>query len=65
MDPERRDGPLTPFKVDEAEVRKMRDAVFGKRSSDRNWEECKLNWTRWDSVKWLIEQTKCKERAKT
>lgn len=39
----------------ELEVRSLRDAVYGHPSTDNNWETCKENWMRPDSVQWLRE----------
>ena len=43
--------------IDEAKVRAMRDLVFDSPSTDKNWEACRQNWLRPDSVDWLIEKT--------
>lgn len=40
----------------EASVRKARDIVFGKPSTDRNWRNCRENWMRPDSAQWLMER---------
>ena len=40
----------------EAEVRALRDRVFGHKSTDRNWEGCKENWMHPDNVRWLISK---------
>jgi hypothetical protein len=40
----------------EDEVRAMRDRVFGVPSTDQNWEGCRHNWTRPDSVEWLLNR---------
>jgi len=41
----------------EDEVRALRDRVFGrhpeKEHSDKNWDACKQNWMRPDSIAWL------------
>ena len=42
-----------PEGATEAEVRVMRDKVFGKPSTDKNWDACKENWMRADSIEWL------------
>ena len=34
-------------------ARVLRDRVFGKPSSDNNWDACKHNWMRPDSIEWL------------
>lgn len=40
----------------EAEVRALRDAVYGVPSTDNNWEMCKENWMRPESISWLKER---------
>lgn len=42
----------------EPDVRKLRDLVYGVPSTDMNWEYTKHNWMRFDSIKWLVEQSK-------
>lgn len=42
----------------EAEVRTLRDCVYGHPSSDHNWEMCRENWMRPDSVEWLVSKVK-------
>ena len=44
----------------EREVRALRDQVYGKPSTDNNWEACKRRWMRPDSVAWLREKAKVK-----
>lgn len=41
----------------EDEVRQLRDQVYGPQS-DNEWECCKANWSRPDSVAWLREKAK-------
>lgn len=43
--------------VTEAQARAMRDQVFGKPSTDKNWEACRENWMRPDSIIWLKSWT--------
>lgn len=38
------------------EIRAMRDRVFGRPSSDGNWDGCWDHWKEVGSVKWLKEQ---------
>ena len=38
-----------------AEVRALRDAVFGVLIGDDGWTACRANWSRPDSVEWLLE----------
>lgn len=45
----------------ELEIRRMRDIVFGKPTTDWNWDYCRDNWMRADSVRWLEEQIKINE----
>ena len=40
----------------EAEVRALRDLVYGVPSTDLNWEYTKKNWLRPDMVNWLREK---------
>lgn len=42
----------------EAEVRAMRDLVYGVPSTDLNWDYTKKNWLREDSIAWLREKAK-------
>lgn len=37
----------------EAEVRKLRDNIYGVHD-DKNWNLCKKNWMRTDATQWLI-----------
>lgn len=37
----------------EAEVRALRDRVFGKPVTDKEWENCKTHWLRPSGVAWL------------
>jgi hypothetical protein len=46
----------------EAEVRALRDAVYGKPSTDGNWNACSGAWMRTENIAWLIRQVE-KERA--
>jgi hypothetical protein len=41
----------------EDEVRELRDKVYGPQT-DKEWEQCKHNWMRPDSVEWLREKAK-------
>jgi hypothetical protein len=41
----------------EDEVRELRDKVYGPQT-DNEWEQCKHNWLRPDSVEWLREKAK-------
>lgn len=40
----------------ESEVRALRDLVYGVPISDREWDHCKHNWMRPDSIAWLQEK---------
>jgi hypothetical protein len=42
----------------EAEVRTLRDQVFGQSSTEKNWAGCREDWMRPDSVAWLREKAK-------
>lgn len=39
----------------EAAIRRMRDTIYGP-CTDKNWEACKHNWFRADSIEWLIKE---------
>lgn len=43
----------------EPEVRALRDKVYGRpqsqQAADNNWEGCRENWLKPESVQWLIE----------
>lgn len=41
-----------------AEVRKLRDKVYGEPSTDLNWDYTVKNWMRADSIAWLREKAK-------
>lgn len=40
----------------EAEVRALRDLVFGIPATDKGWEACKERWMQPDNVRWLTAQ---------
>ena len=40
------------------EVRKLRDTVYGKPISDKEWEHCREKWMTPDNVRWLVEKAK-------
>jgi hypothetical protein len=42
----------------ELEVRRLRDTVLGRKSSNANWDACRENWMRPDSVDWLLAHSK-------
>jgi hypothetical protein len=42
-------------KLTEAAVRTMRNLVYGKPTTEANWEACREGWMRPDSVAWLIK----------
>ena len=44
---------LAPYPANEAELRALRDRVYDSPQTDREWENCKENWSRQDSVEWL------------
>lgn len=46
----------SPEEMTEAEVRALRDRVYGHRSTDRNWEGCKENWMHPANIRWLISK---------
>jgi hypothetical protein len=37
----------------ESEVRALRDQVFGRPTSDNNWDACKDDWMTPENVAWL------------
>ena len=39
----------------EREARRLRDIIYGSKSSDKNWEECKENWIK--DLEWLRRMT--------
>lgn len=41
---------------EEAEVRAMRDKVYERPSSDKNWDGCREHWMQPANVQWLREQ---------
>lgn len=44
----------------EAEVRALRDAVYGQPATDKGWDACKSKWMQPDSVQWLREHAEIK-----
>jgi len=44
--------------ITESEVRALRDTVLVGKSSDRNWDACRENWMKPDSVQWLLDHSK-------
>ena len=40
----------------EADVRRLRDRVYGQISTDKNWEACKDAWLKPENIKWLKTQ---------
>jgi len=47
---------IAATQLTEAEVRALRDRVFGEASTDNNWEACKHLWMRPDQIAWLLAQ---------
>jgi len=41
----------------EESVRKLRDSIYGT-GTDSNWEGCKENWMKPDSINWLKKTSK-------
>jgi hypothetical protein len=39
-------------------ARGLRNHVFGKESSDTNWNSCKEGWLRPDSLRWLEDHSR-------
>lgn len=40
---------------DEAEVRSMRDAVYGVPATDHGWDQCREHWLKPSEVAWLAQ----------
>lgn len=40
-------------KLTEPEIRALRDAIYGPQT-EQNWQGCRENWMRKDSVRWLL-----------
>ena len=40
----------------EAQVRALRDLVYGQRSTDKNWDGCKDKWMEPENIEWLQSQ---------
>jgi hypothetical protein len=49
----------------EAEVRFLRDAVFGKPSTDNNWAGCRAHWLQPAESEWLMDMQYQDERRAT
>lgn len=41
----------------EAEVRALRDQVYGVPIPDNGWERCKENWMQPENIRWLLERS--------
>jgi len=50
--------------MEENVVREMRDAVYGPQT-DNNWEACRENWMRTDSIRWLRSRPETQAIVKT
>ena len=48
----------------EAEVRVMRDQVYGITCSDRNWEGCREQWMAPENINWLKDQIVLQQHRK-
>ena len=46
----------------ESDVRKMRNEIYGIRSTpeenEKNWQGCKQHWMQPNEIEWLISKTK-------
>ena len=42
--------------ITEAEVRAMRDEIYGKPSTDKNWDGCREHWMTPENIQWLRER---------
>lgn len=47
---------MSDKRLTEADVRALRDLVYGQSSTDRNWEACKEEWMRPENLAWLQAQ---------
>lgn len=56
--PESRAKEPVAYPANDSELRALRDRVFGVPLTDNEWQSCKKNWTRPDSVEWLREKSK-------
>ncbi|MDR3427830.1 hypothetical protein [Silvimonas sp.] len=45
-----------PTKLTEAEVRALRDSVYGQPSTDKCWDACGEKWMQPENVEWLKSQ---------
>ena len=43
-----------PAQMTEAEVRALRDRVYGHISTDKNWERCRVDWMHPANIAWLL-----------
>ncbi len=43
--------------ITEAEVRQMRDQVYGVPTTDHNWSFCGARWLKPENVLWLLKET--------
>ena len=52
--------------ITEAEVRAMRDQVYGKPSADKdekNWNGCREHWLTPENIQWLREHSQGRKSA--
>lgn len=49
-----------PAPLTEADVRALRDRVFGEPCTDKNWNGCKDRWMTPESIAWLQSQPAAK-----
>lgn len=42
--------------LSEVQVRALRDRVYGKPTSDKNWDGCKDKWMEPENIAWLQSQ---------
>lgn len=53
--------PAEPDPALDAEVRALRDKVYGLRGADKEWLACRESWLMPDNIAWLrMEAAKCK-----
>ena len=48
--------------MSESEVRQLRDQLYGKPISEKEWRSCAHNWLRPDSQEWLRDEVAKQQR---
>jgi hypothetical protein len=44
------------MKFTEKDIRDMRDKVYGHKSSDENWKQCREYWMKDSEINWLVKE---------